>query len=169
VDWQALEIPSFGTFGPGVGFGYTKFTGEAFLEDGTTADDETTLSILPMYLVGVLRVDVISKTTPVPLVPYAKFGLGYAMWWTSDGRGVARAGDGSRGEDTSWGGQFALGGMLLLDALDRRAAASMDAGNGVNSSYVFLEWYNSSLNGFDSGNQMQVGTSTWMTGIALEM
>jgi hypothetical protein len=169
ADWQLLKIPNFGTLGPGFGLGFTKLTGQGFLSDGTVADQETTLRIMPMYAVAVLRVDTISKTTPVPLAPYAKAGLGWAMWWTDDGLGVPRAQDGSRGEDTSWGFQWALGVSLLLDAFDRRAAANLDASSGVNNSYFFLEWYNSDLDGFGAGDHMQVGTNTWMAGITLEM
>jgi hypothetical protein len=44
----------------------------------------------------------------------------------------------------------------------------MDAATGVNNSYFFLEWYNSQLDGF-GGDQMQVGTSTWMLGLAFEI
>lgn len=169
-DWQMLEIPNFGTLGPGFGMGYTKMSGGVFDNMGNATGQTTTLSILPMYGVAVLRVDVLSKTTPVPLVPYGKAGIGYALWWTDDGSGsLERTQDGTVGSDTSWGTQFALGIMLLLDVFDRRAAANMDSTSGVNSSYLFLEWYNSDLSGFGSDEHLQVGSNTWMTGIALEL
>ncbi len=167
-DWQALRIPSLGTFGPGFGFGFTKMQGTGFTATGEDGGD-TKLSIMPMYLVAVLRADVVARKTPVPVVPYAKAGVGYALWWTDNGLGVEKAPDGTKGEDTSWGTQFALGAMLLLDVFDRRAAANIDSTSGVNNSYIFLEWYNSNLNGFGSGDDMQVGANTWMAGIALEI
>src|SRR5690606_5011868 len=58
---------------------------------------------------------------------------------------------------------------FLLDALDRRAANNMDATNGINNSLVFIEWYNSNLDGFGSSNKMQIGDSTWMAGLAFEL
>jgi hypothetical protein len=169
IDWQLLKIEDFGTFGPGAGIGFTKMTGKTFLANGEEAEETNTLRIIPMYVTGVLRVDALAKNTPVPLVPYVKAGLGYALWSTNDGLGVPRAADGTKGDDTSWGPQWALGGMFLLDVLDRQEANALDGIEGVNHSYIFLEWYNSYLNGFGSGDQMQVGTSTWMTGIALEL
>jgi hypothetical protein len=120
-----------------------------------------------MYAVAVFRVDVLARETLVPLVPYAKGGLGYALWWASDGDGLARE-EGVVGEDTSYGWQFALGGMLLLDSFDRDSAVEMDTATGVNNSYFFLEWYYSDLDCF-GGDCMQVGTSTWMLGLALEI
>lgn len=171
VDWQALRIPHFGTFGPGFGWGYTKFTADALLGDGSggRSAQTTSLTIMPMYLVGVLRADVLARETFIPLVPYAKVGVGYALWWVGDGGDTAHADDGTVGRDASYGYQYALGLMLLLDALDRAAAAQMDNATGVNNSYLFVEWYVSQLDGFGSGDQMQVGTNTWMLGLALEI
>jgi hypothetical protein len=171
VDWQALRIPYFGTFGPGFGWGYTKFSADALLTDGSgeRSSQVTTLEIMPMYLVGVLRADVIARETIVPLVPYAKLGLGYALWWVGDGDGGARAEDGTKGRGSSYGYQYALGLMLLLDVLDPPAATRMDVATGVNNAYLFFEWYESQLDGFGSGDQMRVGTRSWVLGFAFEM
>ena len=170
LDWQALRIPKFGTFGPGIGWGYTKFTANAFLtgQGGERSEQKTTFEVMPMYLVGVLRVDVLARDTFIPLVPYAKLGLGYALWWSGDGDDGSTGADGQSGKDASYGWQYALGGMLLLDFLDPSAAADMDAGVGVNNSYFFMEWYVSHLDGF-GGNQLNAGTNTWMLGLALEI
>lgn len=169
IDWQLLRIPHVGTLGPGFGWGYTSMEATTFLTDGATEAEQTTsLSIMPMYAVGVFRADVVAKETPVPLVPYAKLGLGYALWWTDDGIGLSRA-DGVEGKGASYGYQWALGAMLLLDPFDPISARDLDSTTGVNNSYFFFEWYNSDLNGFGSGDQMQVGTNTWVVGLALEM
>jgi len=168
ADWQALKIPKFGTLGPGVGWGFVSMKGKARFNDGAVADDDIRFRIMPMYLVAVLRVDAVAKYTPVPVVPYGKFGLGHAMWWGDDGYETLTAADGSKARDTSTGTQWAVGLMLLLDVFDRRAAASLDATSGVNNSYVFFELYNSALNGLGQ-TDMHVGTNTWQTGIAIEL
>lgn len=169
ADWQLLRIPHVGTLGPGVGIGYTTMDGKTVLQDGSLSDNqETSLSILPMYLVGVLRVDVLARETPVPIVPYGKLGLGAAMWWSSDGIDTSRA-NGTVGRDTSYGYQYALGAMLLLDVFDDESALELDSTLGVNSSYLFFELYGSDLDGFNSGDQMQVGAHTWFTGLAFEI
>ncbi|MEB2313692.1 MAG: MXAN_2562 family outer membrane beta-barrel protein [Sorangiineae bacterium] len=169
LDWQALRIPYLGTLGPGAGWGYTTMSANAMLrEGGGRSSEETSLTIMPMYAVGVLRVDVLARETPIPLVAYGKAGLGAAMWWAKTGD-RAHSTDGTLGHGTSTGYQFALGGMFLLDSLDRDASIEMDNSTGVNSSYFFLEWYYSDLDGFGSGKQMNVGANTWMLGLALEM
>lgn len=169
VDWQALRIPHVLSLGPGFGWGIVGMDGRTFRSNGDVAGQTTSLSIMPMYGVAVLRVDALAQQTPVPLAAHAKLGLGYALWWTDDGIGLSRDAEGVTGEGASYGYQGALGLSLLLDSLDRLAARDLDTTFGVNNSYLFFEWYYSDLNGFDAGDQMQVGTSTWLLGLALEM
>jgi hypothetical protein len=168
-DWQALRIPWVGTVGPGFGLGYTRYKGDTFVANSRTerAQQETTLTLLPAYAVAVLRVDVLARETPIPLAAYGKLGLGYALWSVSDGDGVADY-EGTKGRGASYGWQFALGGMFLLDCLDESSAIEMDNTTGVNNSYFFFEWYDSTLDCF-GGDCMHVGTSTWMLGLALEL
>ena len=171
LDWQAFRIPHLGTLGPAVGWGLTKLAGKNFLEaDGETLvapGQVSTLTIMPMYAVAVLRADIISRETPVPLAPYAKFGFGYALWWIDDGTKLERNA-GVTAKDVSFGLHGALGVALLLDPFEPVAAADLDATSGINNSYVFVEWTVSDLDGF-GGDQMQVGTNTWTLGLTLEM
>lgn len=168
-DWQAVRIPYLGTLGPGIGWGYTKASANARVTStGEESDQETSISIMPMYLAAVLRADVFAREWGIPLVPYGKLGLSYALWWTQSGDDASRDDDGAIGRDTSNGWQFALGGMFLLDVLDKRSAIEMDETSGVNNSYLFVEWYVSHLNGLGS-KTMDVGTNTWMLGLAFEI
>jgi hypothetical protein len=168
VDWQLLRIPYFGTFGPGVSFGYTKSSARAPFQSGEgRSEQKTSLEIFPMYLVGVLRADVIARETVVPVVPYAKLGMGFALWNITLGDEITRV-DGESGRGVSFGPQFALGGMFLLDALDREDARTADSSMGLNHSYLFGEWYVSDLDGFNSRKRLNVGTNTWMVGVAVE-
>lgn len=168
VDWQLLRIPMLGTLAPGLGAGYTIASANARFSDGSgVSKQKTSLAILPMYLVGVLRADVVARETLVPVVPYAKLGLGYALWWSEDQETTSLA-DGKLGRGRSYGYQFALGAMFLLDIIDRQDAKAADASIGLNHSYVFCEWLKSDLSGFGSKDQLQVGTSTWTLGLAME-
>lgn len=169
ADWQLLRIPHLGSLGPGFGFGMTRFTEDArFTATGIKSETETRLSIAPMYLVGVLRADVFMRDFHVPLVPYAKLGFGYALWWSSDGEKTPEV-DGKKARGASYGLTYALGAMFLLDVLDEDDAKSADGLTGINNSYVFGEWFRPQLDGFGSNKVLNVGSSSWLLGIAVEM
>jgi hypothetical protein len=164
-DWQLLRIPSVGTLGPGLGWGYTHMSAPARFGDGAESAEETSLAIMPMYGVAVLRIDELARRTVVPLVAYGKAGIGYGLYWTGNDVETQRRGH-------TWGTHFALGGMFLLDALDNRSAVEIDNEWGVNNTYFFFEWMVSNLDDFkgsQDGSAMHIGTNTWMLGLALEM
>jgi hypothetical protein len=170
-DWQAYRIPHFGTIGPGFGAGYTEASALAPLEtpqpNGSTLSAETTsLTMFPMYAVAVLRADVLDRELHVPLVPYGKFGLGWALWRASNALGTSSA-DGRIGEGTTLGLQFALGLALDLNVFDLAAARGFDNSVGVNHTYAFFEAFWADLNGFGSKSSLDVGAYTWSAGIAL--
>jgi hypothetical protein len=168
-DWQLLRIRHLGTFGPGLGWGYTRSGDRARLTSNLNkrSDEQTTLTIMPLYLVGVLRADVLPRELRVPIVPYVKLGLGAALWWASDGGSTAQAGN-VKGKGLSYGPQYALGGMFLLDVLDEQTARDADNSLGINNSYVFAEWYGSELDAFGSKKRLNVGANTWVLGLAIE-
>ena len=97
VDWQGLRIPQTLSLGPGFGAHYTSSSAKAPLEsgEGRSAQD-TTLTIVPLHLVGVLRVDALADRFNIPFCPYAKLGFGYAFWWSNDGDKTARRRTASR-------------------------------------------------------------------------
>jgi hypothetical protein len=167
VDYQVWRAPHVGTLGVGLGWGYTRLSGankppNPDQAPDTEIDQKSTLNIMPMYGVGVLRIDVLSRELGIPLVGYGKFGLAYALWWINDGRGVARDAEGIPAKDHSVGTQAALGAMFLLDVLEPSAGKELDSAAGINNSYVFLEW---SVSDYDG---MNVGSNTWVTGLAAE-
>jgi hypothetical protein len=164
-DWQVFRIPFVGTIGPGIGWSYTHMSATALRQDGTPSVEETGLGIMPMYGVGVLRLDALARETGIPLVGYGKAGLGYALWWTGNDQETQRRG-------ATLGTQFALGGMFLLDIIDQHSATEIDNEWGVNNSYLFFEWMVSNLDDFKPKSDtsvMRVGTNTWMAGLAFEM
>lgn len=174
VDWQIWRAPHVGTLGVGASWAFTRQSGSNKLPGGQTSDvpiqQETTLTIMPMYGVGVLRVDVLAREFGIPLVGYGKFGLAYAIWWINNGLKTAELCDTEgnhciTGRDTALGTQAALGAMLQLDWLEPSSSIELDNSMGINNSYLFFEWSVSNY----GGNQMNVGANTWVTGLAFEM
>jgi len=173
LDYQALRIPHFGTLGPGLGWSYTSMSANSKLSEGDDySSEKTSLWIMPMYAIAVLRVDVLATDLGVPLVPYVKGGLGYALWTAKDGLGTSsyETDDGTvEGKGRTYGWHFAAGLMLQLDPFDGHASRQLDNTVGVNHSYFFAEWMMAGLDGFGASDQMRVGTSNWVIGLAFEL
>ncbi len=170
-DWQLLRIKKVLSLGPGFNWAYTSSSGKGFLSSGGgRSGQETTLNIMPMQLLGVLRVDALADNTPVPLVPYVKAGLAGALWWSRDGGETAYdEASGTDGTDFSYGYCGAAGLMLRLDWLDQDEANTARAWSGLDHSYLFAEWNMSRLDGFGSNGSMDVGADTWLVGLAAEV
>lgn len=169
VDWQVLRIHKLLSFGPGLGWAYTHSSAKAPLASGKgLSAQDTTLGIMPFNLLGVLRFEAIADRTWVPIVPYVKVGLGAAIWWSSIGDSATHF-NGEAGKGSSFGYVAAIGTMLRLDQLDLISTANADANLGINHSSLFIEYYKSNLNSFGSGATMEVGTSAWVMGLALEI
>jgi hypothetical protein len=173
-DWQVLRIPHVGTLGPGFGLGYTKMSGDAqFISphgpNGILNSGETTsLEIFPMYLVAVLRADVVKREGHVPLVPYAKLGFGYSLWRASNTVGTSNYG-GNIGVGGSMGTQFGVGLAFDLNVFDEYAAKNFDEGVGVNNTYAFAEYTRADLDGLGiQSDPLRVGAQSWTFGLAFE-
>lgn len=173
-DFQALRIPHFGTLGPGLSFGYTEMSAPAAEVSNPTqlSGENTNLEVFPFYLVAVLRVDVLLRDYKIPIVPYAKAGLAMTLWRSFDDVGgtscIQTTGGNSCAFGATWGEQFALGGMLNLDWIDRRATANLDQATGINHTYIFAEWMFANLDNFGSSKGLRVGTNTIAGGLAFE-
>jgi hypothetical protein len=179
-DWQALRIPHFGTLGPGLALGYTAMSGAAqfTMPHGpsmTTMSGETTsLDIYPIDAMAVLRVDVFWHEMGIPLVPYLKAGVGYALWRATNTVGTSvyvdpNSGRSISGKGGSLGTHFALGIGLNINFLDEYAAKGFDEEVGVNGTYVFAEWTREDLAGAGiQSDPLRVGGTSWTFGLAFE-
>ncbi len=172
LDWQAVRIPHFGTIGPGISVGYTSMAALAPLvkkaPDGSTLSGENTdLDIFPFYLVAVARADVVSRELNIPLVPYAKAGLGYALWRAYNDGGTSNS-HGLNGKGHTYGTQVAFGVALQLNVFDSYSARNFDNTMGVNNTYLFWEYYSADLTSFGSTTALRVGNTSWAAGLAFE-
>jgi len=187
VDWQAFHIAHFGSIGIGGIVGYTKSGAKAPIQAKTPyldgrlwsqdvrSEEDVSLSMWMLAAVAVLRIDVLARETWLPIVPYGKFGFGTGLWSFSNGLGTSYgknpsdAKDEPLGRGRSNGLVYAVGGMLLLDFLDRQSAKTFDAEHGVKHSYFFTEYSIYNLNGLGQKATMNVGDRTWTIGLALEI
>jgi hypothetical protein len=169
LDWQTFRIPYVGTIGPGVSVGMVSMSRGAVTKEDPPREsgDEYSLSIYPFTLVGVLRADGLWYERGFPIVPYAKAGLGYAIWRASNTGGTSQS-NGISGKGSTWGTNVALGISFALDSIDSGATRNMDNAIGINNTYVYLEYYWLNLNGLAQDKALYVGSSSWAAGLAFE-
>ncbi len=191
IDWQFLRVNPIGSLGIGLGAGYTSASAVAPLTQNPmpavaswerpSSGQQTSLQVIPGYAVAVLRIDVLARRTVVPIVPYLKYGVGYAYWWINNGDTLARrslalspgatASDPDLGQAATggtFGTHFAAGLMLRLDVFEPTVQRAWDQEMGVNHSYIFAEYVRSDLSGIGSRPQLRLGTETWNVGLAME-
>jgi hypothetical protein len=188
-DWQIFHWPKIGSLGLGATVGITHRTTHSFEfvmgGDGTMTScvvpmcvrsgDETALNVMPFTLEVVYRFDVLANRYHIPIVPYVKGGLGYYLWWMTNGSGDLSHAlnpnpDGSF--DAAIGGTFGLvahpGIALQLDILDATAARTIDNEIGINHSYLFAELAVAWITGFGASNKLVLSDTAWNAGIAFE-
>ncbi|WP_373045579.1 MXAN_2562 family outer membrane beta-barrel protein [Vulgatibacter sp.] len=157
---ERYAFKDFGTLGIGVSVGFVQFYGEGFFAEGPQAgqrsEDDTSFTVVPLQAYAAYRFDKLALDWAVPLVPYAKAGVGSWFWWTG-GESGARPG-------FSYGG----GLQILLDYFDRRLARDFDRNVGVNNSYLFVDWTAWQADGFGSDGFDLSDDGMFSGGLALD-
>jgi hypothetical protein len=171
-DWLLLKIDRVLRVGPGIGVMYTSIGADAFFDkfpDTRAPGQRTSLRILPHWATAVLHLDALAQRTPIPIVFTAKAGLAHALWWVKDVPHTVPAADGTVGRGRSYGAYYALGAQLDLGFLDTTRKKRLDSFTGINSIYLFGEFYALELNGFGASGVMNVGDRSWVLGLALDL
>ena len=171
-----------GTLGIAASFGYFRIAGNSLtLEDPeqpynpdtnpyVESDDETVFNLMPFVFQAVYRWDYAARHWGIPLVPYVKAGVVYALWWIEgpDGDTAKFSASGGKARGGTFGYQINLGLALELDFLEPSAAKGMDNELGINHTYLFCEFVHSAVR-WASDDRMWVGMpATFSAGLALE-
>jgi hypothetical protein len=171
LEWQILK--EVGSFGVSFGLLYFQSVGKGIRPDtGERSSDTTVLNVLPFQVNAVYRMDIPMRRWGIPLVPYAKFGFDYYLWWTMNGAGdISQATDPGggtrRGAGGTFGLHFALGMQFQLDVIDRRMQKAFDEDVGINHSYLFAEVVFSRVDDFND-RSFNFSSTYFLAGLALE-
>ncbi|MEZ4368519.1 MAG: MXAN_2562 family outer membrane beta-barrel protein [Kofleriaceae bacterium] len=177
----------YGQLGVGGSIGFAGKTAKAFAAgsdpndpDRPRADNDTTsFRVLPLAATLTYRFTWLDDAYGVPLVPYARAGLAYSIWWVRAPSGdfaesypggcdPADAGcDGNRALGGSLGLQGAIGLAVRAERIDADAAGSM-AASGMEHAGFYAELQLAKVDGFGSEQRLAVGDNTWFAGVNFE-
>ncbi|MEZ4461387.1 MAG: MXAN_2562 family outer membrane beta-barrel protein [bacterium] len=160
--WQG-----FGKLGTTYHLGYSSATGSALAADGTKSSDETTFTTIPNRASLVYRFDILQEKLHIPLVPVAKAGLDYVLWYSEGGNGDTSKVGNDSASGGKWGYHGALSLQFLLDVIDPSSAATFDMNWGVNNSYFFAEYMMTKIDDF-GGTGLDLSDNMWLFGLAFE-
>lgn len=190
IDLDRIVWRGVGHVGLGGSIGYMQKSAKAWADGSIPGDpmrerspgDENTFRLLPLALTGVYRFTWLDDNYGIPVVPYARGGLSYYLWWIrTNGDTSSACWDGTRDpmcdSDKAIGGTFglqgALGVSIRAERIDPSAAISMRA-SGIMHAGFYAELSAAWVNGFgrtdDSGKEIKlsVGDTTWFAGVDFE-
>jgi hypothetical protein len=188
LDVDRILWSGFGQVGVGFSAGYWQKTARAFTIDSMASDtkrvrsaDHNEFRLIPTELSATYRLTWLDDNYGVPVVPYARAGLGYYIWWVSVADHYAHAcanptnsafcNDGQSHNDralgASLGVQGAIGLSVRAERVDASTAMSMQQ-SGIQHAGIYAELSLAKIDGFGSDKKLSVGARTWFAGVDFE-
>jgi hypothetical protein len=187
LDVDRILWRGFGQVGVGLSLGYMQKSARAFSvikqPDGTLmtnysqrSGDTNNFRLIPTELTATYRFTWLDDQYSIPVVPYARAGLAYYVWWISTPSGYARVCGDSGTEPTcsqnkalgaSLGVTGAIGLAVRAERIDAAAALSMRQ-SGIQHAGLYGELSLAKVDGFGSDTKLSVGARTWFAGVDFE-
>jgi hypothetical protein len=130
--------------------------------------DETSFRLMPLALGAVYRFTMFDDQWHVPVVPYARAGLSYYLWWITAPDGTLSEIDGDRALGASLGWQGSLGLAVRAERLDPQSARSLRNDLGIDHAGFYGEVMYADVGGFGADGKLRVGALTWFAGLNFE-
>ncbi len=173
-----------GQLGIGLSAGYMGKSAHAWA-DGTSPTDPNRMRssgdtnkfrLIPLTVSAVYRFTYLDDEYGIPLVPYARAGLAYYIWWISAPSGdfasvCQNGGQPPCTKNTAAGASLGVVGSIGLairaERIDESAARSMRE-SGIEHAGFFGELSMGKVDGFGSDKKLAVGDTTWFAGVEFE-
>jgi hypothetical protein len=138
--------------------------------------EKTSFRLVPASLGAVYRFTYLDDQWHVPVVPYAKLGLSYYLWWISAPGGSLSEYrppnctdcDSDRALGASLGWQGSVGLAIRAERLDPQSARSLRNDLGINHAGFYAELMYADVSGFGAEGKLHVGALTWFAGLNFE-
>ena len=177
--WKKL-----GQLGVGLSVGYMGKSAHAW-QDGSdpndpnrprSTGDTNSFRLIPIVASAIYRFSYLDDEYGIPIVPYARAGLGYYVWWISapsgDFAAVCKNGGmppctENKAAGASLGFVGSIGLSIRAERIDASAARSMHE-SGIEHAGFYGELSLGKVDGFGSDTKLSVGDTTWFAGVEFE-
>ncbi|HTL37525.1 MAG TPA: MXAN_2562 family outer membrane beta-barrel protein [Kofleriaceae bacterium] len=186
LDVERFFWRGFGQAGIGISIGYMSKSAKAW-QAGSTASqgdlrprsegDTNKFRLFPFSVNAIYRFTYLDDEFGVPIVPYAKLGGAYYVWWivapNGDFASTCKDGTDTMGcaKTTAAGASMGVIGTIGLsiraERIDESAARSMRE-SGIEHAGFYGEYSVGKVDGFGSDKKLSVGDSTWFAGVDFE-
>jgi hypothetical protein len=176
----------FGQLGVGASIGYMGKKARAWQAGSDPMDpmrprsegDSNRFRLMPTSINAVYRFTYLDDEYGIPIVPYARGGLAYYVWWITAPNGdFAKSCVGpNTSPDTcerttaagaSLGLVGSVGIAIRAERIDESAARSMRE-SGIEHAGFYAEYSAAKVDGFGSDAKLSVGAATWFAGVDFE-
>jgi hypothetical protein len=181
VLWDRL-----GQLGAGISIGYLSKSAKAFQTKPYPGDtdifprsegDNTSFHLIPLVVSAVYRFTYPDDEYGIPLIPYARAGIGYYVWWSTspdanfavvcNGGGMPPCPNENKAAGASLGFVGSIGLSIRAERIDAAAARSMRE-SGIQHAGFYGELSYGKVDGFGSSTKLSVGDTTWFAGAEFE-
>ncbi len=185
IDIERFFLYGYGQLGVGISLGYLGKKAHPW-EAGSdpndanrprSAGDENKFRLFPFSLNAVYRFTHLDDELGIPLIPYARAGLAYYVWWVDAPNGDFAKSCINGGTDAmcqttdargaSLGFVGSIGLALRAERIDTAAARSMKE-SGIEHAGFYAEYSLGKVDGFGSEKKLSVGDATWFAGVDFE-
>lgn len=173
-----------GQLGVGLSLGYMGKSAHAWLEGsdpndpnrGRSPGDTNSFRLIPLSVSAIYRFSYLDDEYGIPIVPYARLGLAYYIWWitapSGDFAAVCKNGGmppctQNKADGASLGFVGSIGLSIRAERIDASAARSMHE-SGLEHAGFYGELSIGKVDGFGSQTKLSVGDSTWFAGAEFE-
>jgi hypothetical protein len=185
LDVDRFFWKEFGQLGAGISLGYMSKKAHTWESGSDPADpnrprsagDSNTFRLFPFSLNAVYRFTVLDDEYGIPVVPYARAGVAYYVWWVKAPNGnfakscVDGGTDSMCAKTTAAGASLGVVGSIGLairaERIDQAAARSMRE-SGIEHAGFYAEYNFAKVDGFGSDKKLSVGDVTWFAGVDFE-
>jgi hypothetical protein len=129
--------------------------------------DTNSFHLLPIQVTAAYRFTTLDDEYGIPVVPYARGGLAYYIWWINGPSGNISTAAGTSAKGASAGLVGSVGLAIRAERIDADAARSM-RDSGIEHAGFYAELQTAWVDGFGKSTKLSVGDNTWFAGVDFE-